>query len=116
MPGVREPAGAQIDITAISPLSAGVDWIVQWRAAGATTWTSSTLTDAPDGSPVDLLTGFVPSGTVLDVEVAYLTAANQSPFCEIVTVDLTGAPSDAILDEFGGTILDETGASILDET
>ena len=108
--------GAQIDITAISPLGAGVDWIVQWRVTGTTTWTSNTLTDVADGSPVDLLSGFVPAGGVIDVEVAYLTAANESPFSNIVTVDLTAGAMDGILDDFGASILDNTGAEILDDT
>jgi hypothetical protein len=68
---------------------------------GATSWVEGQFTDSASGSPVEMVTGFVPADVTLEVQIAYQTGGGTlSPWSateEVVTVS-----DDVIID--GGEV------------
>lgn len=83
-------AGARIqaNITPPTIAEADVQWVIRWRKQGATDWTEEARDDIDDGAAVTLVTGFVAATGTIEVQVAYLTAAQTSPWSDTETIAL----------------------------
>lgn len=63
--------GARVQITASAPNREDLTWYARWRAQGSTLWNESEYSDIDPGTSVTLITGFVPTGDPIEVQVAY---------------------------------------------
>jgi hypothetical protein len=82
-------SGARLSIVVDDP---GVDnptWKVQWKLSADTLWTQLPgPLDAPD-SPLTILTGLIAASGSIDVQVAYVTASQVSPWSATTTVTVS---------------------------
>lgn len=67
--------GVRLEITGEGPDRDDLTWFARWRVDGDVSWVEAQYTDAADGSPVLLTTGFVPADTDLEVQIAYMIGA-----------------------------------------
>jgi hypothetical protein len=62
-----------------------VAWKVRWKLSADTSWTEIAVSD-PTGTPPELLTGLIAASGSIDVQVAYVTASQVSPWSATTTV------------------------------
>jgi hypothetical protein len=67
-----------------------VAWKVRWKLSADMSWTEITVTD-PTGSPPELLTGLIAASGSIDVQVAYITATQVSPWSATTTASVAAA-------------------------
>jgi hypothetical protein len=63
--------GARVLITAAGPDRDDLTWFARWRVTSDPIWNEQTYSDTDPGAAVELLTGFVPTGAEIEVQVAY---------------------------------------------
>ncbi|MET3710419.1 hypothetical protein ABIC65_001099 [Sphingomonas trueperi] len=66
-------SGVRVTITAAGLNREDVTWYARWRKVGDSAWSTDSYPDIDAGSSVTLLTGFVPTNSAVEVEVAYGT-------------------------------------------
>lgn len=91
--GTSSDQAARIKIDVSAPITTDVQWLIRWQKSGDTNWTEGSYTDIADGSAIELLSGFVPDGGDVVVEVAYVTAGGTSPWSASATITLTAPTS-----------------------
>lgn len=90
--------GVRIVITASGLNRSDVSWYARWRLVGSPTWNEQQYPDVDAGSSVTLETGFVPTGSNVEVEVAYSTGDDRlSPYSDppvVVSTATDATPPD----------------------
>jgi hypothetical protein len=106
-------AGARIQIAVTAPVTSGVEWLARWKLTADTDWHEQPYTDIPDGASVTLLTGFVPATGAVDVEVAYFTAGQTSPWSasDSITLDapVTTSGNFVLFNSIGQAVFNDAG-------
>lgn len=91
--------GARARVIASGPDRDDLTWFLRWRSASGTVWNTATYPDLDPGTSVTIETAFLPTDTVVEVEVAYMVGDGRlSPWSTAVEV-ATGTvtfDSDAI--------------------
>lgn len=84
--------GVRIDITATGPDRTDLTWFARWRPQGAAVWNDQQFSDIDPGPSVSIVTGFVPTNSMVEVEVAYRTGdARLSDYSTPATLVNTSA-------------------------
>jgi hypothetical protein len=105
--------GARLKLTVDAPIDSNVEWRVRWKPSTSSDWTEATYSDVPDGSSVDIVTGFVPATGDVDVQTAYVTAGGTSPWSATSTVT-PATPTTTFTDAVGGALVGGSGVTITD--
>lgn len=85
-------SGVRLLIDVTDPGVGAATWYARWRPDGGISWVEQAYNDVEPGFGVQLQTGFVPVGGLIDVEVAYQTAASfLSPWSDPFSVDTAAA-------------------------
>lgn len=63
--------GPRIEVTASGPDQPGLTWYLRWRLDGETVWTEEEHSGIAAGASVVLVSGIVPSDSLVEVQVAY---------------------------------------------
>lgn len=63
--------GPRVEVTAAGPDQPGLTWYLRWRLDGETVWTEEEHSGIAPGASVVLVSGIVPSGSLVEVQVAY---------------------------------------------
>lgn len=91
--------GVRLTIVAAGPDRDDLTWYARWRIVDAPSWNEAQYSDVDPGASVTLETGFVPSASTVEVEVAYSVGDGRvSPYSDAVEVDTatdTTAPDAA---------------------
>jgi hypothetical protein len=94
-------SGIRLTIEGDGPARDDLTWFARWRVDGSTSWVEGQFTDSAGGSPVEMVTGFVPADVTLEVQIAYQTGSGTlSPWS--VTEDVATVSDDVIID--GGEV------------
>lgn len=79
--------GARVMISLNGPSGTDLTWFARWRVVGDPIWNEQRYSDVDSSAGVDLITGFVPTGENIEVEVAYTTGTGAlSPWSSPPTV------------------------------
>lgn len=105
--------GARIRINASGPDRDDLTWYARWKKSSDSAWNESEYSDAAPGSAVELLTGFVPTDTLIDVQVAYEVGDGRvSEWSDTEVVDTTVY---GLLTEGGDMMITEDGSEMIEE-
>ncbi len=105
--------GARLLIEATGPDRDDLSWLVRWRVKDTTLWQTESHPDTADGATVELLTGFVPVDSLIEVQISYLAGdGRRSPWSTPTSeIDTTTTP---MLTEDGEEMLTEDGATMIE--
>lgn len=94
-------SGIRLTIEGDGPARDDLTWFARWRVDGSTSWVEGQFTDSAGGSPVEMVTGFVPADVTLEVQIAYETGGGTlSPWS--ATTEVVTESEDVIID--GGEV------------
>lgn len=106
-----DSAGARVRIIAAGPDREDLTWYARWKTSTSSIWNEQEYSDADPGPAVDLLTGFVPTDAMIDVEVAYQVGDGRvSDWSATTTVDTTLI---TLVADDGDTLLADDGSILL---
>lgn len=88
-------AGARIQIDLTAPFDSDVEWLARWRPQGSSDWHEADYSDIDDGAAVTLVTGFVPATGTIEVQAAYRTVSQVSPWSATETIDVAAPVAGA---------------------
>jgi hypothetical protein len=80
-------AGARLSIVVGDPGLTAV-WKVQWKLSSDSVWTLDQGAADASGSPLTILSGLIPASGSIDVQVAYVTASQVSPWSATTTATI----------------------------
>lgn len=90
-------SGIRLTIEGDGPARDDLTWFARWRVDGTTSWVEGQFTDSAGGSPVEMVTGFVPADVTLEVQIAYQTGSGTlSPWS--ATEEVVTESADVIID------------------
>jgi hypothetical protein len=85
--------GARLLVEVDDPAADNATWKLQWKKSGDSLWTQLPgPLDAEDVPPLTIQTGLIAASGSIDVQVAYVTASQVSPWSATTTVSVA-APS-----------------------
>lgn len=90
--------GVRLTVDVSGPSRTDLQWYVRWRVHGAVSWNEQEYVDTDPGPSVVLETAYVPTKSLVDVEVAYGTGDGRiSVYSSPTTVDTStsSTPPDA---------------------
>lgn len=70
--------GAQVTLAVDAPVRDDLTWLLRWRITGTTSWTPVEVVDSDPGAPVELVYGYLPSASAIDIEVSYSSGDGRS--------------------------------------
>lgn len=106
-----DSAGARVRVIAGGPDREDLTWFARWKTATGTVWNEQEYTDADPGPAVELLTGFVPTDAMIDVQVAYQVGDGRvSDWSTTTSIDSTLI---TLLSDGGATLVADDGTILL---